>query len=114
MGFVPGGQTRLLICRELYKETQDDSYLYPPLTKQKFTSDLDLSIRHLVENNLRGDNTFLETANAVLNIRRLLVESLGADPTQDDLANEMSSRGMPIRRQSITAMLYLAEELSPT
>ncbi|WP_444928303.1 hypothetical protein ACJJI4_24045 (plasmid) [Microbulbifer sp. TRSA002] len=108
-----GGQTRLLICRELYEETQDDSYLYPPLTKQKFTSDLDLSIRHLVENNLRGGNTFLETANAVLNIRRLLVESLGADPTQDDLANEMSSRGMPIRRQSITAMLYLAEELSP-
>lgn len=108
-----GGQTRLLICRELYEETKDDSFLYPPTSKQKFTSDLDLCISHLVENNLRGDNTFLETSNAVLNIRKLLAESLGSDPTQEELASEMSRRGMPIRRQSITAMLYLAEELSP-
>lgn len=108
-----GGQTRLLICRELYEETKDDSFLYPPTLKQKFTSDLDLCISHLVENNLRGDNTFLETANAVLNIRKLLVGVLGSEPTQEELAGEMSRRGMPIRRQSITSMLYLVEELSP-
>ena len=106
-----GGQTRLLICRELYDETKAESFLYPPVSKQKFTSDLDLCISHLVENNLRGDNTFLETANAVLNIRNLLAE--GSEPTQELLAKEMSSRGMPIRRQSITAMMYLAEELAP-
>lgn len=108
-----GGQTRLLICRELYEETGSQSFLYPATVKQSFTSDLDLCINHLVENHLRGDNTFLETANAVVNIRKLVADSQGAEPTQEELAVEMSRCGMPIRRQSITAMLYLAETVSP-
>lgn len=108
-----GGQTRLLICRELYEETGSEEYLYPSIVKQKFTSDLDLCINHLVENHLRGDNTFLETANAVVNIRKLVQSGDGSEPTQEELAQEMSRRGMPIRRQSITAMLYLAEEIAP-
>ena len=108
-----GGQTRLLICRELYEETGQENFLYPPMIKQKFTSDLDLCINHLVENHLRGDNTFLETANAVVNIRKLVTEGNGTEPTQEELAEEMSQRGMPIRRQSVTAMLYLSEDIAP-
>ena len=100
-----GGQTRLLICRELYDETKADSFLYPPVSKQKFTSDLDLCISHLVENNLRGDNTFLETANAVLNIRNLLAE--GSETTQELLAKEMSSSLSKPMVSSIAALRYL-------
>ncbi|MCG8612264.1 MAG: hypothetical protein MI864_17210 [Pseudomonadales bacterium] len=108
-----GGQTRLLICRELYRETGNEDFLYPKIVKQKFTSNLDLCINHLVENHLRGDNTFLETANAVLNIKGLVQLNDGSEPTQEELAQEMSRRGMPIRRQSITAMLYLAKDIAP-
>ncbi|MDF1746476.1 MAG: hypothetical protein P1V19_22455 [Gimesia sp.] len=108
-----GGQTRLLICRELYEETGQENFLYPPTVKQKYTSDLDLCISHLVDNHLRGDNTFLETANAVVNIRKLIAESNGTEPTQEELTEEMSRRGMPIRRQSVTAMLYLSEDIAP-
>ena len=47
--------------KPMYDEIKAESFLYPPASKQKFTSDLDLCISHLVENNLRGDNTFLSS-----------------------------------------------------
>lgn len=108
-----GGQTRLLICRELYESSKDEMFLYPPIIRKKFTSDLDLVVSHLVENHLRGENSFLETSNAVINIRRLMGQSDGGEPTQEALADEMESRGLPIRRQSITSMVYLSEHLAP-
>lgn len=108
-----GGQTRLLISRELFEETQDEMFLYPPVIQKPYTSDLELCINHLVENHLRGENTFLETAYAVLNIRDLMAKANGEKPTQDALAEEMALKGMPIRRQSITAIFYASEVLGP-
>lgn len=107
-----GGQTRLRICRELYEETRSDIFLYPPVIKLPFTSDLDLCISHLIENTIRGENTFLETAKAVFEIRNLLTEASAGTPTQGELAESMNDRGLPIRRQSITSMLYLVDELA--
>jgi ParB family protein of integrating conjugative element (PFGI_1 class) len=108
-----GGQTRLLISRELYEETQDEMFLFPPVIQKPYTSDLELCINHLIENHLRGENTFLETAYAVMNIRNLMAQTSGEVPTQDALAVEMSLKGMPIRRQSITAIFYASEVLAP-
>lgn len=108
-----GGQTRLMICRELYETYKDEKYLYPPVVFEEFNSDLDLCINHLIENQLRGDNSFVDTANAVRNIRLMMADSEGVIPTQDQLAERMSELGMPIRRQSITAMMYAAETLLP-
>lgn len=107
-----GGQTRLLICRELYDETMDTRFLYPPVRKSEYSSELDLCINHLIENDLRADNSFFEKAIAVSNIFRLLAEEHGSEPTQDMLAERMTAEGMPIRRQSITAMLYAADLFS--
>jgi ParB family protein of integrating conjugative element (PFGI_1 class) len=108
-----GGQTRLLICRELYETTGNEAFLYPPIIEKAFTSDLDLCINHWVENHLRGENSFLETSYAVMNVKRLMVEESNIEPTQDQLAEQMALRGMPIRRQSITAIFYSAEILAP-
>lgn len=108
-----GGQTRLLICRELSSDGSDGSFLYPPTIKKKYTSDLDLCIDHLIDNSMRGDNTFLETSEAVVNIRNLMTDSTGIEPTQEELVVNMTERGMPIRRQSVTAMIYLAETIKP-
>lgn len=107
-----GGQTRLLICRELYEETKDARFLYPPVRKAEYSSELNLCINHLIENDLRADNSFFEKATAVSNIFRLLREELGSEPTQDMLAERMASEGFPIRRQSITAMLYVSNIFS--
>lgn len=107
-----GGQTRLLICRELYEETMETRFLYPPIRRAEYSSELDLCINHLIENDLRADNSFFEKAIAVSNIFRLLAEELGSEPTQDMLAERMAAEGMPIRRQSITAMLYAADIFS--
>jgi len=107
-----GGQTRLGICQELYTETNEDRFLYPPIIKVNFTSDLDLCVGHLVENELRGDTTFVEKSRAVTNIRHLIAQDKdGVYPTQEELAEQMLNRGMPIRRQSITSMLYTEEVL---
>lgn len=108
-----GGQTRLRICQELYRETGEEQYLFPPIVKTDFASALDLCINHLVENELRGETSFLQKARAIFNIPRLLTENDGAEPTQEDIASQMANRGMPIRRQSITAMLYAVEALIP-
>lgn len=107
-----GGQTRLLICRELYEETLEARFLHPPVRKAEYSSELNLCINHLIENDLRADNSFFEKAIAVSNIFRLLAEELGSEPTQDLLAERMAAEGLPIRRQSITAMLYAANIFS--
>jgi len=97
----------------LYQETSEKAFFYPVIIMHKYVSDLDLCISHLVENGLRADNSFLETAEAVSNISKLVEISCGHRPTQDALALVMEEGGMPIRRQSITSMLYAAETLSP-
>jgi ParB family protein of integrating conjugative element (PFGI_1 class) len=107
-----GGQTRLQACRELYNETGEHRFLYPPVIAVDYTSELDICIDHLIENKLRADNTFSETSMAVANIRDALKKN-GLYPTQEALACELQARGLPVRRQSITSMLYLANELSP-
>ena len=108
-----GGQTRLRILWELYEETGDDEYLYPKIIKEEYTSDLDLCVSHMIENNMRADNTFYEAATAIVNIRNLILKESGAAPTQEELVIKMTEKGMNIRRQSVTAMLYLAADLGP-
>ena len=106
-----GGQTRLKICQELYDETKDELFLYPPVIKQDFTSDLDICGSHLIENELRGATSFLEKSYALQHIKHLISEDEGKEPSQEHLADQMSKLGFPIRRSSITAMLYAVELL---
>lgn len=108
-----GGQTRLLICRELYKETNEERFLYPSVSKQKFTSDLNTCVSHLIENHLRADNSYAETARAVKNIRDIIKARDGQEPSQMKLHEELGQAGMPLRRQSLTGMLYFSDELAP-
>lgn len=108
-----GGQTRLQILWELFKETGEDRYLYPKIIKEEYISDLNLCIAHMIENRMRADNNFYETATAVVNARALMAEEGGDRPTQEELVEMMTEKGICIRRQSVTAMLYLATELGP-
>ena len=108
-----GGQTRLEICRELYEDTQDDKYLYPPVIIGETESDLDLCIDHLIENDLRARNSFYERSIYVHYIAGLLSAEKGSELTQDEISDEMKSRGLPIRRQSITSMRWVADVIAP-
>lgn len=108
-----GGQTRLYILRELFEETGEEQYQYPEIIKDEYRSDLDLCIAHMIENSMRADNSFYETATAVVNARNLMTEESGEIPTQEELVDKMTEKGMYIRRQSVTGMLYLATDLGP-
>ncbi len=109
-----GGQTRLLITRELYNETGEERFLYPPITVGEYTSDLEIAANHLIENSLRGNNSFFEIASGVLKISEIMALEYGAVPTQEDISLQMKKLGMPIRRQSITSMLYAVNVLAPS
>ncbi len=108
-----GGQTRLRICKELFEETGNEKFKYPPIKIEQYTSDLDLCCGHMIENELRGDTSFVEKSTGLLNISTLITDRDGIEPTQTKLSEVMEENGLPIRRQSITAMLYTAKVLIP-
>jgi hypothetical protein len=101
----PREQTGILICRDLYESTQENRFLYPPISKNTLVGDLEACFNHVAENQLRCRNSFNETSKAVLTIRDLLIqEQMGT--TQEEVADEMANRALRIHRQWIAAMTW--------
>ena len=80
-----GGNTRIRILKELYAESGDEKYFWISCKFQPFTSEADLLIGHLAENDNRADYIFLDRARGIRAIR----EQFEADGAEDE---ELSQR----------------------
>ena len=60
-----GGNTRLKILQDLYRETHDPRFLIVKCTVFRWKSEADTLSAHLVENEARADTTFYEKARGV-------------------------------------------------
>ena len=80
-----GGNTRIRILKELYAESGDEQYFWISCKFQPFTSEADLLIGHLAENDNRADYIFLDRARGIRAIR----EQFEADGVEDE---ELSQR----------------------
>ncbi|MDT3722963.1 ParB family protein [Pseudomonas oryzihabitans] len=110
-----GGNTRLAILNELWKETRDERYyrincLFRPWTDRGEIVSL---TGHLAENDLRGNLMFIERAVSIDAARELYVQELGKDISQRELAKKLSDDGYRISQSHISKMQEALRLLVP-
>lgn len=110
-----GGNTRLAILNELWKETRDERYyrihcLFRPWTDRGEIVSL---TGHLAENDLRGNLMFIERAVSIENARQLYAEELGKDISQRELARLLKQDGYSISNSHISRMQEALRTLVP-
>ncbi|MBH9009925.1 ParB family protein [Pseudomonas aeruginosa] len=112
-----GGNTRLEILNELYKETGDERYfsfdcLFKPWDKQR--GEIIALTGHLAENDLKGDLKFIERAVGVQKAKFLYEQENGGESiSQRELARRLKADGYPVSQSHISKMLDTIEVLAP-
>ncbi|MCP4126424.1 MAG: ParB N-terminal domain-containing protein [Gammaproteobacteria bacterium] len=109
-----GGNTRLIILKELFAETGDPRFAAVPCLLKTWCCESDVLLAHLRENDLRGGLTFIDKARAVCEAQKLLAEELGLDViSQRRLETELRRAGYRITQGRISQMLYTVHRLLP-
>ena len=109
-----GGNTRLIILKELFAETGDPRFTAVPCLIKPWCCESDVLLAHLRENDLRGGLTFIDKARAVCEAQKLLAEELGLDViSQRRLETELRRAGYRITQARISQMVYTVHRLLP-
>ena len=109
-----GGNTRLIILKELFAETCDPRYATVPCLFKPWCCESDVLLAHLRENDLRGSLNFIDKACAVCEAQKLLAEELDLDViSQRRLEAELRRAGYRITQARISQMEYTVHRLLP-
>lgn len=109
-----GGNTRLIILKELFAETGDQRFAAVPCLLKDWCCESDVLLAHLRENDLRGGLTFIDKARAVCEAQKLLAEELSLDViSQRRLETELRRAGYRITQARISQMVYTVHRLLP-
>ena len=108
-----GGNTRLRILKELYQETQDPAFAEVHCLFIPWKSESGTLTAHLIENDTRGELTFIDRARAIRELRLLLEEESGRSISLRQLSSELRERGYAIDSSVISRMDYAMDTLLP-
>ena len=107
-----GGNTRLLVLKELLDETSDARFARVPCLFRSWRRESDVLLAHLRENDLRGSLTYIDKARAVHDAKQLLEKELGLKKiSQRKLEIELRNMGFRISDSGICLMAYAVETL---
>lgn len=106
-----GGNTRLKILKELYKETRDDQFYYIDCRFMPFTSDSDIVTRHMIENESRGEMLLVDKAMAAYQIKTLHEQETGENLSLRTLSDLLAKRGWAVGRTMLSTYMFVAEHL---
>lgn len=107
-----GGNTRLEILNELWKETKDERFFRINCLFKPWVSEIHSLVGHLAENDLHSDFTFIEKAIGITKAREILEKSKGS-LSQRLLAEELQKIGYPISQSHIVKMEQTIKYLLP-
>ncbi|MCY4129262.1 MAG: ParB N-terminal domain-containing protein [Gammaproteobacteria bacterium] len=105
-----GGNTRLNIAQSLH-DAGDDAFAKIPCIVKQWTSELNLLVSHLRENDMRGNLMFIERALGVMEFARLATEPGAERLSQRELARQLSDHGYTLSQPVISAMDYAVNRL---
>ena len=100
-----GGNTRLKIVRELYSETGDERFAVIPAIFAEYTSEADIRIAHLIENEQRAEMCFWDKAHAYAAIREMFQEESAKKLSLRELEKLFASHGLTIS-YSVLALFF--------
>lgn len=106
-----GGNTRLEILRELWEETQDRRFFEFKCMFHPYSDDMDILIKHCIENEMRGGMLLIERGLAALKIKEAIEQKTGEQLSAFALARELNSKGWTVNNVSLGFALYAAESL---
>ncbi|MGH7965207.1 MAG: ParB family protein, partial [Candidatus Binatia bacterium] len=111
-----GGNTRLAILNELYRETGDEKFfrfhcLFRPWDPVR--GEIISLTGHLAENDLQGQLLFIERAIGVDKARALYEEEAGESLSQRELVRRLAADGYPVSQPHISRMQDTIRYLLP-
>lgn len=106
-----GGNTRLAILNELWQETQDNRFFELDCVFYPWTNDVDVLIRHMRENEMRGDMLFIERAIAAVKIRSNIEIEEAKPLSIRELARRISALGWTIDHVDLNQLVFAHDHL---
>lgn len=110
-----GGNTRLAILNELWRETHDEQFfrincLFRPWPKR---GDIVALTGHLAENDMHGELTFIERALGIERAKGLYEQEANEPISQRELARRLAADGYPVSQPHISKMQDCVHFLLP-
>lgn len=106
-----GGNTRLVILKELLIETGDARFAAANCLFEPWSSESDVLVGHLVENEMRGDLVFIDKARAIRDARLLIEQETGTSLSQRQLAEVLRGRGYRASQPFVSYCEYAIDAL---
>lgn len=112
--YIPkhGGNTRLAILKELFAETGDATFSTASCEFHPWTTEADVLIGHLLENELRGDLVFIDKARAIRDAKELLEQETGTELSMRQLTERLRARGYRVSPPIISYCDYAVDVLA--
>lgn len=107
-----GGSTRLRALKALWAETKELKYYHQDCKFVPYSSDSELLIRHMIENEVRGEMTLLDKALAALKIKQLAEQERGQTVSSRTLADLLAEKGWKVSFVTTNIYLFAAEHLA--
>lgn len=108
-----GGNTRLQILNDLWKETRDERFFRIRCLFQPWAGEIRALTGHMAENDLRGNLLWVERCLAVNKTRELYEQQENQPISQAELARRLSAEGYPVSRTHINKMDQTLQLLFP-
>lgn len=109
-----GGNTRLQILNELWKETGDESFYRHTCLFKPWKSEINALTGHMAENDLRGNLIWIERCLGVAECKaEYEAEGDGKPVSQSELARRLAADGYTVDRSHISRMEQTIQFLFP-
>ncbi|MBS9780911.1 MAG: ParB N-terminal domain-containing protein [Gammaproteobacteria bacterium] len=109
-----GGNTRLKALKELWQETKDERFYYQDCRFMPWPEhgDLDVLMKHMIENETRGEMLLIDKANAVYKIKQLHEDETGEKIGLRPLEQLLKTKGWKVGFVRIGVFIFTAEKLA--
>ena len=106
-----GGNTRLKILKELWKETKDEAYYRVNVLFVPWICESHVLSAHLIENELRGDMVLIDKAFAVKDLKAQFEKESGGSSTRSAFQRRLETIGYSLSRRQLIRFEYATEML---
>ncbi len=107
-----GGNTRLMALKELWSETLEPKYEEITCIYRQWQGDLVTLAAHWIENNLRGEMTFMDQALEMQTLKQELQQRLGHELSIRKFIEEISKFGVVLSASKVNYMFFAATKLT--
>lgn len=108
-----GGNTRLEILNELFKETGDETFSRIHVLFRPWRSETHVLAAHLIENEKRGDMLFIDKALAVRELKMMFESEDGTQYSFRQLTLRLRDAGYAVDLNLLSRMDYAVDVLLP-